>query len=374
MSNYPLLKDQIDPPLVRQLAGRIARVHPQFARPDFIAAVDAELHPLELKARFALIAAQLRRFLPAEYPPALEILVAVLTDEAQGFEPIDNPAFRLLSIPAFIEKYGLEHPRESLAAMAAITHCTSCEAAIRPFIVRYPQQTFRTLHRWAKDPSPHLRRLVSEGTRPRLPWAPRLRGFIADPTPTLALLEHLKDDPSLYVRRSVANHLNDISKDNPQLLLDRLEIWEAGASVDRMWLITHALRGLIKDGDPRALGILGYKPAAVQLHGLELQPARLRFGNRLQFSFELQNTSYESQRLMVDFRLHFVKANGRTIPKVFKLRKLAQRPHARTRITKSHPIRPISTRRHYPGRHRLDILVNGQQLGSAEFELVMDAD
>lgn len=372
MTEYPLLKDFINGDLCEQIADRIAVVHPAFDRAGFLRAVIAELPSLELKQRFAWVADKLREYLPEDYPTALDILLRIL-DEADGrFEPIEDAGFRLLPIPTFVYRHGLGHLEASLDAMVVITRQTSCEGAIRPYIIQYPQAALARLHQWALDDDEHVRRLVSEGSRPRLPWWPQLTDLIADPTPTLALLEALKDDPSLYVRRSVANHLNDIGKDHPDLLLARMDAWADGASEERRWLINHALRSLVKRGDKRALAILGFGSPAVELRELTLEPAELDFGNEIEFSFELRNVGAEAQNLMIDFVLHFVKANGSTAPKVFKLKKMKLAVDEITRIEKRFAIRPISTRKYYPGRQRLEIQVNGTVLGGAEFELVMD--
>ncbi len=372
MADFPLLKNMIDTALVRQIAERITIVWADFAAEDFVAAVAAKLPELELKARFVLIADQLRAFLPADYPVALAILLEILDDEKWGLAPIDDVGFRLLSIPTFVERHGVGHPRESLGAMYIITRYASCESAIRPFILQHPELTMETLQRWAGDSNAHVRRLVSEGSRTRLPWAAQLKGFIADPAPALALLEQLKDDPSLYVRRSVANNLNDICKDHPQLVLERMEAWKVGASAERLWLINHALRTLVKRGDARALAILGYGPPRVELRGLRLEPRVLHYGNALSFSFELCSLGEEAQELMIDYALHFVKANGKTAPKVFKLKKMRLEAGKSVPIEKKHAIRPISTRRYYAGTQRLEIQVNGRILGAGDFELVME--
>jgi len=371
MAEFPALKDQIDTQLVGQISDRIRIVHPDFARDNFINAVDAELHDLELKPRFGLIADKLDEFLPDDYPTAVQILVDILDDTQHNFEHIEDIGFRLLSIPTFVEKYGVDHFDASMKAMYIITRYTSCEFAIRPFIMRYPDQTMTTLYEWVNDENEHVRRLVSEGTRPRLPWAPQLPDFIADPSPTLDLLQPLKDDPSLYVRRSVANHLNDITKDHPDRVLDTVESWHDGASEGTQWLINHALRTLVKKGNPRALSILGYGTAHVDLHDLEVTPQILQFGDSLTIRFGLTNTSDKPQNLMIDYIMHFVKANGKTAPKVFKLKKTSLDVGERTQIEKSHSIRPISTRKYYAGQHRIEIQVNGQVVGEAEFELVM---
>ncbi|MCY4248514.1 MAG: DNA alkylation repair protein, partial [Chloroflexi bacterium] len=318
MADFPLLKTYIDERLVVQLAERIVTVHPQFASDAFVAATTSALPNLELKARFDWIADQLRAALPADYPTALAILLSILDNESGRFAPLDRSAFRLMPIPTFVYRHGLAHPAASLDAIAIITRHATCEGAIRPYIRRYPTATLARLREWTNDENEHVRRLVSEGTRPRLPWWPPLREFIADPAPALALLECLKDDPALYVRRSVANNLNDISKDHPQLVLARMTAWSQGASKERQWLINHALRTLVKRGSKPALTLLGYAPAAVELSDLTATPAVLQFGKDIEFSFALRNCGGVEQKLMVDFVMHFVKANGATAPKVFK--------------------------------------------------------
>ena len=371
MTEFPLLKDFINAELVAQIADRIVAVQPAFAAAAFTAAVVADLDELEFKARHRLIAATLREFLPADYPEALRILLAMLEDESA--EPTGKAAdLQLMAIPTFVEVYGVDFPRESLDAMPAITRVSSCEFAIRPFLIAQPQATLKRLRLWTQHDDENVRRLASEGSRPRLPWAPPLRQFIADPSPTLSLLEQLKDDPSLYVRRSAANHLNDISKDHPQRVLERMAAWNKGASAERLWLISHALRTLVKRGDTQALAILGYGEANVELRGLELEPLALQFGNALEFTFELLNRDTAEQNLMIDFVMRFRKANGTTAPKVFKLKKTRLAAGEAVTISKKLAIKPISTRKYYPGRQRLEIQVNGRVLGGTDFELVMD--
>lgn len=372
MAEFPLLKDMIDRRLAEQIADRIAVAHPAFDRDGFVTAATAELESRELKQRFAWIADKLREYLPADYPTALAILVEILDDAHGRFEPVEDAAFRLLPIPTFVYRHGLDHLQASLDAMYIITRHTSCEGAIRPYIIRHPQATLARLQQWALDENEHVRRLVSEGSRPRLPWWPQLTDLIADPAPTLALLERLKDDSSLYVRRSVANHLNDIGKDHPGQLLARMEAWAIGAGDERLWLINHALRTLVKRGDRRALAILGFGSPAVELSDLTLEPSILPFGEELAFAFELRNLDDEPQNLMIDFVAHFLKANGSTAPKVFKLKKIRLPGGESATISKRLAVRPISTRKYYPGRQRLEIQVNGRVLGGADFELVMD--
>ncbi len=275
----------------------------------------------------------------------------------------------MMPLAHFVEVYGLEHFEVSVRAMKEITQRHSSEFTIRPFLVRYPDAMLAVLHEWVHDENFHVRRLVSEGTRPRLPWGMRLHQFVKDPTPTLALLEHLKDDPSEYVRRSVANHLNDITKDHPDLVLMTVRRWREGASQGTNWLIRHALRSLVKAGHPQALALLGYGEATVSLVDFQVQPAQIELGQSVTFTFTLRNDAAAAQDLLIDYVVYYVKANGSTSPKVFKLNTRTVAPGETITIQKKHPIKPITTRVHYPGTHTIAIQVNGQNLGGSTFEL-----
>ncbi|GAB4446589.1 MAG: DNA alkylation repair protein [Chloroflexi bacterium OHK40] len=275
----------------------------------------------------------------------------------------------LMPVAAFVEHYGLEHVDISLQAMHAITQRHTAEFAIRPFLLRYPEQTLATLRAWAHDPSFHVRRLVSEGTRPRLPWAARLPAFVADPTPVLELLETLKDDTSAYVRKSVANNLNDIARDHPERVLATLTRWQRGASDERRWVIRHALRTLVKQGHPEALRLLGADAPEVELIALELTPTALRIGETLRIAVTLRSTAATPQHLIVDYVLHLPGARGRTRRNVFKLRSQTTAGGETLRLVKRHSFAIVSVRRLYPGRHRIAIQVNGVVLGEATVDL-----
>jgi 3-methyladenine DNA glycosylase AlkC len=357
--------------LARELAEKISAVYPAFDADAFIAAVAARLEPLELKERAALMADALRHYLPSDFPAAAAILLAILGPDSGGSEGVANHSFWLMPVAAFVERHGLDYFDASVAAMYQITKRHTAEFTIRPFLLRYPEQSLAVLRQWVHDPNEHVRRLVSEGTRPRLPWGIRLPPFMADPTPALALLEQLKDDPSAYVRRSVANHLNDISKDNPHLVIATLQRWRQDAGDERLWIIRHALRSLVKAGDPDALALLGFgEAAAVTLHAFTITPAIIRLGEVVTLSFTLQNESDEAHRLVIDYVVHLVKANGRSSPKVFKLTTRALAGGERLNIQRQHAVRPVTTRRYYPGEHRVEIQVNGRRLGQAAFQLV----
>ena len=254
-----------------------------------------------------------------------------------------------------------------MQTLRRLTPLFSAEFAIRPFLEQHPERTVDVLRSWTQDDDAHVRRLVSEGTRPRLPWGRRLRRFQDDPSEGLALLEALKDDPSEYVRRSVANHLNDIAKDHPQRVVEVCETWRQGASEERKWILRHGLRSLVKAGDAEALRILGYDANAnVTVEGLQITPDRVALGGGITLQFELASRQSKPAPLVVDYAVHHVKANGSTSAKVFKLKNVTLAPEERLRLTKKHGFRKITTRVYYSGRHQVDILLNGRCRASAE--------
>ncbi len=375
MADNKAFKDYYDQEMAERLARDLTAVYPPFPAADFINHVTPRLPPLELKARVAVFTGALRDHLPNDYTQSIGILLALLGPELTLEQGMFSDSWFLMPIAHFVELYGLKEAdfETSMRAMYEITKRHSSEFAIRPYLQKYPERTLAVLDNWTNDPSPHVRRLVSEGSRPRLPWASQLKQFIHDPTPTLALLEKLKDDPAEYVRRSVANHLNDIAKDHPQRVIETCARWmQEDASPERAWIVRHALRTLVKAGNPNALAVLGYEPPQVALRGLSVTPAVLTLGESLTIRFTLHNQASTPQNLLVDYRLHFMKANGEVKPKVFKLTTRQLDPGEMVTIERQHPIRPITTRKYYPGRQLVDVQVNGQVVGNtAVFDLII---
>jgi 3-methyladenine DNA glycosylase AlkC len=265
----------------------------------------------------------------------------------------------------------LNDPQRSLAVLRRLTPLFSAEFAIRPFLEKHTDSTLRELTLWCNDANEQVRRLVSEGTRPRLPWGRRLKLFIDDPTPVLSLLERLKDDPSEYVRRSVANNLNDIAKDHPQTVIKRCADWTLDGNDDRAWVVRHATRTLVKQGYPGVYKLLEYteKPK-VSIKALKLNPVRLSVGDSFTMSFELVSENTQTQNLVVDYAVHHIKANGGASPKIFKLKNVTIGAGEKLPITKKHSLRKVTTRRYYPGRHMIEILVNGKPMARRSFILL----
>jgi 3-methyladenine DNA glycosylase AlkC len=386
--NQPL-KESLGGEALGRIARSIKGVQPAFDERAFLRAATEGLDELELKARVLHVIKALRGQLPRQIPQAIKTLVRAGERWEPGREGDPLSGFAAWPVVDFIGEHGLEHYDLSMDALRRLTPLWTAEFAIRPFIERYPRQTLETLHDWAGHPDQHVRRLVSEGTRPRLPWGARLRCFQRDPAPVLALLEKLKDDPEETVRRSVANSLNDISKDHPGLAVEVAERWMAeakGSDQRRRWVVRHALRGLIKAGHPGALRVLGYDPRArLEIAGLKVAPAKLKLGEDLCITFSIISRARAPQRLVVDYALHlpghiarkksagnnFAKDNGARRRKVFKIRNLTLAPGEDLTMAKIHKFRQITTRRHYAGRHAVEIIVNGASRAQADFDLVL---
>jgi 3-methyladenine DNA glycosylase AlkC len=363
------LKDQFGPSAPRAIAMMIAAVHPEFPREAFLRDALAGYAPLSLTGRGFHIATALRTHLPSDYPKAVGILVESASQPHEHRASGGMAAFLYMPHLFFIARHGLDHFEESMRAQHALTQLFTAEYSIRAYLEKHPEKTLARLREWATDPSHHVRRLVSEGTRPRLPWAPRLRAFQKDPRPVLELLELLRDDSELYVRRSVANNLNDIGKDHPALLATIAKRWLRGATPERRWVVNHALRSAIKRADAGALRALGYGgKASVVVRDVRIAPRRPVIGGHVTVAFTLGNSGKQRQRVMADLVVHFVKAHG-TGAKTFKLKAVELAPRASVTLGKKIALRQLTTRRHYAGVHRVEVLLNGERRKLGEFAL-----
>lgn len=364
------LKNRYGPEIPRQIAAMIRAVRPDFDSAAFLRDALDGYEALELMPRGRHIARALRRHLPDDFAAAADILVRSLGPEYDDTTGGNGMApFLYLPHSCYIEDYGLDHLAVALDAQHAITRRFTAEFSIRAFLKKHPEATLARLREWAADPNPHVRRLVSEGTRPRLPWACRLPAFQRNPAPVLALLETLKDDPDGYVRRSVANNLNDIGKDHPDLLVATARRWLADASPERTRLVRHALRSLVKAGHPGALAALGYgHTPRVTLGDARVTPKRPAAGDTVVFAVTLHNPTDTPQRVLADLRLHFARAAGKTAAKVFKWKTLELAPGERITLTKAYAFTDKTTRAHHAGRHRAELLLNGQSAPLGEFD------
>jgi 3-methyladenine DNA glycosylase AlkC len=355
------LKDTLIPTdQIFKLAEAIRSVYPELETDEFIRMVfDSDWVARELKQKMRHITICLKKHLPDDYPESISILEQI----APQFR-----GFIALPFSDFAECYGLDYWDISMNALARFTSSCTSEFAVRHFLDKDPHRAMEYFYRWAKDENQHIRRLASEGCRPRLPWGMGLRKFQKDPAPIIPILEKLKDDPEEYVRRSVANNLNDISKDHPLLVLDLFEKWK-GQSKDVDRIIKHACRTILKDGNKRALMLFGFaNPDQLQVSNLSTDRPSLRIGEHLSFSFTLVNYSGKTQTIRIEYRIHYVKSSGKTSPKIFQISegKFSEGEHS---ISKKQAFTDFTTRTHFPGEHRIEIVVNGDAKAEMSFRL-----
>ena len=369
-------KNLINKGTVEAIGTALQRAWPAFDRKRFQTLGQTGLDALEFKARARHVSAALEATLPEDFDAAAALLEATLAPAGAQNDPrwaqVGNGAlagWAVWPMGEFVSRRGLQSPQRALATLHALTQRFTSEWPIRAFIEQHPELTFTTLAQWASDPSEHVRRLVSEGSRPRLPWGLQLKGLIANPAPTLPLLLALQDDPSDYVRRSVANHLNDIAKDHPALVAEWLERHLIDASPERRALLKHATRTLVKQGDVRVLKAWGLgKP----LRGnalLSITPKRVAVGDSLELAVTLASTTSRAQKLVIDYAVHHVKASGSTSGKVFKGWTIELAPNEERMLRKRHSMRLITTRVYHAGHHAVDLRINGKVVASAAFQL-----
>ncbi|RYD42125.1 MAG: DNA alkylation repair protein [Verrucomicrobiaceae bacterium] len=352
------------------IAGQVRAAYPAFSMPAFRKGLEKELEPLELKDRMILLGKRIEAGLPSHPPEMFPILVKALGAEGEAGKGLRG--FQVWPLTDIVARTGLDHFEASMAALREMTRCFTAEFAIRPFLRVHRERTLRQMKRWCKDPDEHVRRLVSEGTRPLLPWGERLPDLMADPSQALHLLELLHRDKSDYVRLSVSNHLNDFSKKHPDLVLDTLEKWRgmtpAHAGFDK--LSRHACRTLLKAGHARALSFHGYgKAADLELAEFSVATPVVKLGGHLGYRLVVRNTSRKAVSVLFDYAVLHRKANGSLSPKVFKGRKRELAPGESWEIEARHPIRPITTRVYHAGLHRLEPRLNGRAFPALDFRL-----
>jgi 3-methyladenine DNA glycosylase AlkC len=354
------LKDLFDAARYRQTAAQLAALHRSFDPVRFLTHALDGLAERELVARLHRTAEAFHLAMPLPFAEQLAVLRAHLPQISQGFVAI-WPC-------AHVTNHGIDDPATALEALRLFTRFGSAEFAVRPFITRDPAGTLAVLRQWADDADEHVRRLASEGSRPRLPWCGNLPALIADPSPTLPILATLRADPSLYVRKSVANHLNDITKNHPELVLEFVSTWDR-TNARTAWIVRHALRTLIKRGHPRALALLGAGAVPRLDASLKVGPARLALSGTLELTARLVSSHAHAQSLIVDYVVHYARPGGTSMEKVFKWKQLSLAAGEIVTLRKRQVIRDFTTRRHHPGRHRLELQINGRRLAADGFYL-----
>ncbi|MRN53640.1 hypothetical protein [Paenibacillus monticola] len=361
------LKAMYNEGFLRGFGEKVNAVYSVFDINGFIAlAIDETWEKLELKQRMRRITESLGSYLPPQYEAAMEIMMEIAADCV---------GFPYLFFPDFVEVYGQgeEHWELSMQAFELFTTKSSAEFAVRPFLLREPERMMRQMGIWSTHPSEHVRRLASEGSRPRLPWGQALPMFKQDPTPVLPVLEQLKADPSLYVRKSVANNLNDIAKDHPGVVLDIARRWK-GVNANTDWIVRHGCRSLIRKTDPEVMALFGYAEQAdetplITSASFTVEPSVLSIGESCELKYALRIHEGNPVRIRVEYGIDFVKASGRTSRKSFLLSDKTVPGGASLSAGRTHRWADLTTRRHYPGEHRIALLVNGREFASVVLKL-----
>lgn len=363
-----LMKDQYyNINTLHDLASRIKAVYPVFQVDKFIGGImDETWDGLELKARMRQITINLGKHLPSDYTQAIGVMDQVVASYPIGYN--DNA---LIYFPDFVEVYGQEecYWDLSMAAIERYTQLSTAEFAVRPFLIKHEARMMQQMAAWATHGNEHLRRLASEGCRPALPWGQALPRFKIDPSPVLAILEQLKADPSQYVRKSVANNLNDISKTHPGLVSQIAREWY-GKHEYTNWIVKHGCRTLLKKGNQDVLAIFGYHDAsAVEITGFTLGARSVALGGNMAFSFSV--SAKESTQVRLEYGIDYIKASGKRSRKIFQIAEAIIKANQKKKYTKTHSFADLSSRKHYPGIHSIALLVNGAERGVLDFELTI---
>ncbi|TNE84863.1 MAG: DNA alkylation repair protein [Deltaproteobacteria bacterium] len=356
-------KERINAEAVQALATEIVGSTPSFDAESFVAEAVPVLDDLELKARVVHVAAALRRHLPADFEQALEVLLRGLAPPNATDQRVTE-AFRYWPVLQVVEDYGVATPEASLTALREMTRRFSAEFAVRPFLTAHPELAWAAVEAWADDPDLHVRRLASEGTRPRLPWGGVLRDSVADPSRGLALISRLVDDDELYVRRSVANHLNDVAKDHPARAVATAADWLARSTEDRQWAARHGLRTLFRKGDTATLALFGFGPAPVEVVDARITE-QVPYPGEAVLELSLRHTAGDARSLRVEWVVEAPRWR-----KVFRGPERELAAGEVWSIRKRFAMKPVSVRRQAPGAHRVGVLVNGEVLTELGFELL----
>ncbi len=326
---------------------------------------------LELKQRMRHTTETLHKQLSGDYEKDITNLLQCITlwkEKKITVGKYDGLAFMFL--PDYVELYGLDDFEISMQATEQITSFASCEFSIRPFIIKYPELGMKQMVIWSKHENLHVRRLASEGSRPRLPWAIALPEFKKDPTPVLPILENLKNDPSEYVRKSVANNLNDIAKDHPKTVITIAKSWK-GKTKETNWVVKHACRTLLKQGNQELMQLFGFGSIKnIAIKNFKIFTPKVKIGDALEFEFELNNKNKSSSKIRLEYVIYYMKANGSLTPKVFKISEKVYEPNSKTTIQRKQSFKVITTKKFHLGKHQVALVINGKELEKYDFELI----
>lgn len=367
MSN--LLKEIYSIPFYDKFSDILGEVIPNFNKQKFTFEIFADnWERKELKQRMKHTSYVLHQFLPDDFAKTSVVIEKIISKIKQ--KPFTSSSLEFMFFPDYIENYGINDFETSVKSIEFITQFTSCEFAVRTFIIKYGDKMIQQMYQWSLHENHHVRRLASEGSRPRLPWAMALPELKRDPKPILPLLENLKNDPSEYVRRSVANNLNDIAKDNPDVVIQIAKQWK-GESNETEAVVKHGCRTLLKQGNSDILKIFGLiDNPKVELKNFKIKTKAIGVGEYLEFSFTLQNNDEKTQYLRLEYAIYYLRKNGQLSKKVVKISERQLNPNEKIEIHRKHSFKIITTRQFYIGQQKLSIIVNGQEREIDKFKLI----
>lgn len=362
-----LVKDVYSVEFYRQFLDVAVKVIPAINKEEFLRKIfDGEFENKEWKERMKHSTAVLHSYMPEKFSKAAKLLenltVKLKKEKWEGY------SIAFMFLPDYIETRGQEDLESSVKALEVVTQFISCEFAVRPFLVRYPKPMLKQMLLWSKHESHHVRRLASEGSRPRLPWAMAIPALKKDPSPILPILENLKKDPSEWVRRSVANNLNDIAKDHPDTVLHIARKW-SGTSRETDAIIKHGSRTLLKAGHAEMLKHYGLDSRNIAVRNFRILTPEVGIGDNLEFSVVVENKATRNQTVRLEYAIYYNKANGQLSKKVFKISERVYAPGEKVNVLKKQSFRPITTKKFYPGKHKLSVIVNGEEKAIKTFEL-----
>lgn len=356
------LKEMFNSAYFKEFALEIKKVDKKFDVLEFFKDVTENLDSLSLNQRMRRASQVLKKYLPSDYKTAIKVLMKAIPNTKKGYTN--------LVFPDFVGLHGHDDFDTSMDALHYFTQFGSSEFAIREFLKRDFAKTIKVMCIWAKSDNPHVRRLASEGSRPRLPWSFKLDEVIKNPHATQPILDTLKEDKELYVKKSVANHLNDISKDNADFMIKCISSWDK-KNPETAWIIKHASRTLIKKGNSASLSIFDFeKNAKLDIENFKINATKIKLGESLIFDFVVISKKNKSQKLAIDYVIHYRKKSGELSPKVFKLKEIDLLPGQKITISKKQIFKDFTTRKHFAGAHKLSIQINGKIMHEKKFEIV----
>lgn len=322
---------------------------------------------LELKERMYHVTRVVHSFLPEGFENSIPIILKLVKSLKQS----KNISFGYMFLADYIEQYGQNNIELSLNAMQEVTQLISCEFAVRPFIIKYPEKLMKQMLIWSTHKHENVRRFSSEGCRPRLPWAVALPELKKDPSPIFPILENLKNDSSEFVRKSVANNLNDITKDNPEIAIDIFKRWY-GQAKNTDWIVKHASRTLLKQGNSEMMKLFGFASVAdINIVDFEVVKKKIKLGDYLEFSFKLTNRSNNDQKIRLEYAIYYQKANGTLSKKVYMISEKEYEANSITNIVRKQAFKPISTRKFHKGLHQVALVLNGNEGNKIDFSLIL---